>query len=72
MKGILDRREGSKVVIEMDSSEELVVEKKMVAKEAREGDVLRYSQQQDCWVVDVLATERRQAEMKKKTEGFWA
>ena len=72
MKGILERWEGSKAVIELDSGELLTAAKKMVAKEAREGDVLRYSEQQDCWVVDRIATERRLAEVKKKTEDFWA
>ncbi len=72
MKGILERREGRKVVIELDSAEQLVVEKKQVANDAREGDVLRFSEQQDCWVVDVIATERRLAEVKKMTGDFWA
>lgn len=60
MKGIVDRFEGSKVVVEMEDGKKMeTFDRKLFPENLREGDVVIFKN--DRFIVDEMATEKRKA-----------
>jgi S-adenosylmethionine:tRNA-ribosyltransferase-isomerase (queuine synthetase) len=60
MKGIVDRFEGSKVVVEMEDGKKMeIFDRKLFPENLREGDVVIFKN--DRFIVDELETEKRKA-----------
>lgn len=63
MKGIVDRFEGSKVVVEMEDGKKMeTFDRKLFPDSLKEGDVVIFKD--DRFVVDELETEKRKAYME--------
>ncbi len=63
MKGIVDRFEGSKVVVEMEDRNIKVFDRALFPKELKEGDVVIFKD--DKFIVDEEETEKRRKHIEK-------
>lgn len=63
MKGIVDRFEGSKVVVEMEDRNIKVFDRALFPEELKEGDVVIFKD--DKFIVDEEETEKRRKHIEK-------
>ncbi|WP_461207337.1 DUF3006 domain-containing protein [Clostridium sp. DL1XJH146] len=68
MKGIIDRFEGNFAIVELDNGEITKIPMNIIPIGLKEGQVLKIK---DVIEIDYKETERRQAEIKRKTEELW-
>lgn len=69
MKVVIDRFEGNHAVCEKQNREMINIERNIIPKEAKEGDVLNI--EESVITIDIEETKRRRAEIEELTKDLW-
>jgi hypothetical protein len=69
MEGIIDRFEEDFAVVEFPNRKIIDIPKSDLAREAKEGDVIKLVE--DKWQIDQDATIKRKQEVDELTKGLW-
>lgn len=66
---VIDRIEGDYIVIESPEGDIINVKREFLRGKAKEGDCL--VKEDNYFIIDVEATEKRKVQMAKKLKGMW-